>query len=68
VPLVCDFIKDAGCCTLGVRSSEFINSCTLVSFAIVASNANKYRLNDSHCRHQSHFVVIVTFLGMFIKP
>jgi len=49
-------------------SSEFINSCTLVSFAIVASNANVYKLNDSHCRLQSHFVVIVTFLGMFIKP
>jgi hypothetical protein len=49
-------------------SSEFINSCTLVSFAIVVSNANVYKLNDSHCRLQGHFVVIVTFLGMFIKP
>lgn len=49
-------------------SSGFINSCTLVSFAIVALNANVYRLKDSHCQFQSHLVVIVTFLGMFIKP
>jgi hypothetical protein len=49
------------------RSSGFINSCTLVSFAIVALNANMCRLKDSYCRFQSHFVGIVTFLGMFIK-
>lgn len=50
------------------RSSGFINSCTSVSFAIVALNANVYRLKDSHCHFQSYFVFIVTFLGMFIKP
>jgi len=49
-------------------SSRFINNCTLVSFAIVALNANVYRSKDSHSQFQSHFVVIVTFLGMFIKP
>jgi len=29
-------------------SSGFINSCTSVSFAIAALNANVYRLKDSH--------------------
>jgi len=48
--------------------SGFISSCTLVSFAIVSLNANVYRLKESHCQFQSHLVVIVTFLGMFIKP
>jgi hypothetical protein len=47
---------------------KFINSFTLVLFAIVALSANVYRLKDSHCEFQSHFVVIITFLGMFIKP
>jgi len=38
------------------------------AFAIVALNANVYRLKDSHCQFQSYLVVIVTFLGMFVKP
>jgi len=42
-------------------SSGFINSCTSVLFAIVALNANVYRLKDSHCQFQSYFVDIVTF-------
>lgn len=49
-------------------STGFINSSTLVSFAIVTLSTNASRLKASHCQFQSHFVVIVTFLGMFIKP
>ena len=49
-------------------STRFINSFTLVSFAIVTLSANASRLKASHCQFQSHFVVVVTFLDMFIKP